>query len=109
MLCTVSSYCVSEITDSVIYLYSENTGEEAVWHKSHKHLDVPRQWYSRSRLLMSNVVSLSNELDGVIVAVKSMQTDNAAWQTVPEICAVKFRTFSPPTSRQKRRRGCAIL
>lgn len=38
--------------------------------KKYKHLEVLRQWYDLSALFLSNVTSLDNQLDEVIIPVK---------------------------------------
>ncbi len=61
--------------------------------KTYNHVQVPRIWYDLPSLLLSNVTSLANKLDEVIVTVKEFNCDIVAitecWQIVPEQCQIE--------------------
>ena len=69
--------------------------------REYKHVEVPRVWYSLPSLLLSNVTSLSNKMDELIVSVRSTCADivaiTEAWQIVPEVCMMQdFQLFHHP-------------
>ena len=66
--------------------------------REYTHVEVPRVWYSLPSLLLSNVTSLSNKMDELIVSVSSTCADivaiTEAWQIVPEVCTMQdFQLF----------------
>ena len=60
--------------------------------RGYKHIEVPRSWYSLPSLLLSNVTSLANKVDELIVTVREASADivaiTEAWQIVPEVCGI---------------------
>lgn len=60
--------------------------------KEYKHFEVPRAWDSLPSLLLSNVTSLSNKIEELMVTVRSTGAGvvviTEAWQIAPEICNI---------------------
>ena len=80
--------------------------------REYKHVEVPRVWYSLPSLLLSNVTSLSNKMDELMVSVSSTCADivaiTEAWQIVPEVCTMQdFQLFHH--LRTERRGGGVAL
>lgn len=72
--------------------------ERKVEKREYKHFEVPRVWYSLPSFLLSNVTSLTNKMDELIVSVRSNCADivaiTEAWQIVPEVCMMQdFQLF----------------
>ena len=61
--------------------------------KEYRHVEVPRLWYDLPSLFMSNVTSLANKMDELIISVQSTCADLVAitecWQIVPELCYIQ--------------------
>ena len=69
--------------------------------REYKHFGVPRTWYNLLSLLLSNVTSLGNKMDEVIVRVRSTCADivtiTEAWEIVSEVCTIDFFFFFTPS------------
>lgn len=63
-----------------------------------RHVKMPRVWYSFPSLLLSNVTSLINKMEDLIVSVRSTCADNAtiteAWQIVSEVSGERLSSPS---------------
>ena len=81
--------------------------------REYKYVEVPRVWYSLPSLLLSNVTSLSNKMDELIVSVRSTCADivaiTEAWQIVPEVCMMQDYQLFHHLRTERRGGGVALF
>ena len=81
--------------------------------REYKHFEVPRVWYSLPSLLLSNVTSLANKMDELIVSVRSNCADivaiTEAWQITPEVCMIQDYQLFHHLRNQRRGGGVALF
>ena len=81
--------------------------------REYKHFEVPRVWYSLPSLLLSNVTSLTNKMDELIVTVSSTGADivavTEAWQIVPEVCMMEEYELFHHLRSERRGGGVALF
>ncbi|MPC74709.1 hypothetical protein E2C01_069083 [Portunus trituberculatus] len=80
--------------------------------RKHTRVETPRQWFNLPSLLLSNVTSLTNKMDELIVTVRSTRADivaiTEAWQIVPEVCMMQDVQLFHHLRSERRDGGVAV-
>ncbi|MPC79925.1 hypothetical protein E2C01_074482 [Portunus trituberculatus] len=97
--------CRSVVRPIKVIVTNRNRQNRQVEARKHTRVEILRQWFNLPSLLLSNVTSLTNKMDELIVTVRSTRADivaiTEAWQIVPEMCMMQdFQLFHLRSERR---------